>query len=280
MDAAGAAASTARPDVSVVIVAFRARDDVLACLRSLQDNVGARHEVIVIDDGSGDGTADAVRARFPSVRLVAKQQNAGLVAGRNTALDLVRGRLVLMLDADTAVRPHAVERLAAVLDARPDVGLVSPKLLHPDGQVQLSCRRFPPFLLPFLRRGPYAWFDPVPASHRRHLMMDFDHQAARPVVWTAGAAQMWRSDLSRRIGRYDHRISSFGGEDLDWCLRVWASGLTVWYEPDAEVVHAWQRVTRRQRYGRKSMRALVDFYYLQVKHRRRRRDVRLAPANR
>jgi GT2 family glycosyltransferase len=265
-------------DLSIVIVTWNARDDVLRCLSSIEAEVGLPHETIVVDDGSEDGTPDVVREAFPDTRLVARKVNGGLVAGRNDALPLIRGRLVLMLDADTIVRPRAVEQLAEVLDAQPDVGLVGPRLVSPDGELQLSCRRYPPLLIPFMRRGPYARLNPDPAAHRRHLMKDYDHATARPVVWVSGAVQMWRADLLARIGEYDRQVSSYGGEDLDWCLRVWAAGLQVWYVPQAEIVHVWQQVTRKNLYGRKSFRALRDWYYLQWKHRALRRDPRLAEA--
>jgi GT2 family glycosyltransferase len=201
------------------------------------------------------------------------------VAGRNDALQFVHGRFVLMLDADTQVRPGAIAALAAVLDERPAVGLVGPRLVYPDGELQLSCRRYPPLLIPFLRRGPYARLKPDPPPHRRHLMKDFDHARERPVVWVVGAAQMWRADLPDRIGRYDGHLSSYGGEDMDWCLRVWAAGLEVRYVPQAEIVHDYQQMTRRNLYGRKSIRALRDWYYLQWKHRALRSDPRLSAAN-
>jgi len=268
-----------RPLLSVVVVTWRARDHVLRCLESLRQHAGVDHEVIVVDDGSGDGTAEAVRAGYPDVRLLAKPVNEGLVAGRNDALPLVRGRLVLMLDSDTEVRPGALERLAAVLDRRPEVGLVGPRLVYPDGRIQLSCRRYPPLVLPFLRRGPYPRFvDDDPTAHRRHMMKDFDHATERSVVWVMGAAQMWRADLPSTIGPYDRRLSSYGGEDQDWCLRVWAAGLQVRYVAGAEVMHVWQAVTRQALYGPKSRRALRDFYYLQWKHRALRRDPRLEDA--
>lgn len=269
---------TDRPDVSVVIVAWRSREDVLSCLRSLAEHAGVSYEAVVVDDGSGDGTPEAVRTAFPDATVEARPLNEGLVAGRNAALPLTRGRLVLMLDADTEVRPGAIPALAGVLDRDPRVGLVGPKLVGEDGELQLSCRRWPPLLIPFMRRGPYARLNPDPEIHRRHLMKDFDHAAARPVVWVSGAAQMWRADLPLRIGRYDANVSSYGGEDLDWCLRVWGAGLQVHYVPEAEVLHRWQNVTRQNLYSGKSFRALRDWYYLQLKHRRLRSDPRLAPA--
>jgi GT2 family glycosyltransferase len=270
---------TKPPELSIVVVTWNAREDVLRCLSSLAEHVRLPHEVIVVDDGSEDGTPEAVRDSFPDVRLLAKTANQGLVTGRNDALPLLRGRLVLMLDADTVVRPGAVETLAGVLDSQPLVGLIAPKLVGPDGELQLSCRRYPPLMIPFMRRGPYARFDPDPASHRRHLMKDYDHAAERPVVWVSGAAQMWRADLPSKIGKYDKWVSSYGGEDLDWCLRVWEAGLEVRYVPQAEILHVWQQMTRRNLFGRKSWRAFRDWYYLQWKHRRLRRSPRLAVAN-
>lgn len=267
----------AEPVVSVVIVAWRAREDVLRCLESLAHDAGLAYEAIVVDDGSGDGTAEAVAREFPDATLVAKQRNEGLVRGRNDALPHVRGRYVLMLDADTEVRPGAIPALVAALD-RPEVGLVGPKLLHEDGSVQLSCRRWPPFLVPLVRRGPLARLFPDPELHRRHMMKDFDHSSERPVVWVLGAAQMWRAELPHRIGTYDERLSSYGGEDLDWCLRVWGAGLEVRYAPQAVIVHRWQQLTKRSPFSRKSFRALRDWYYLQWKHRRLRREPRLRQA--
>jgi GT2 family glycosyltransferase len=267
------------PEVSIVVVAYRARDYVLRCLSSLDQHVSIAYEAIVVDDGSEDGTPEAVSEGFPAARMVAKQRNEGLVAGRNSALPLIRGRLVLMLDADTEVRPDSVERLAHVLDSRPEVGLVGPKLVDPDGGLQLSCRRFSPWLIPLMRRGPYARINPDPRAHRWHLMKDFDHASQRSVVWVSGAAQMWRAGLPELIGEYDRKISSYGGEDKDWCLRVWDAGLQVRYVPEAEIVHEWQHVIRANRYSRAAFRALRNWYYVLWKHRKLRHDPRLKQAN-
>jgi GT2 family glycosyltransferase len=130
-----------------------------------------------------------------------------------------------------------------------------------------------------MRRGPYARLHDDPPLHRWHMMKDFDHRTERPVAWVIGAAQMWRADLRGRLGPYDRLVSSYGGEDLDWCLRVWDAGLEVRYVPDAEIMHVFQQATRRSPFGRKSLRALRDWYYLQWKHRSLRRDRRLLQAN-
>lgn len=261
-----------------MIVAWRARDHVLQCLAALGAHSDVSYEAIVVDDASGDGTGAAVRAGFPDTRVIEKDRNEGLAAGRNTALAHVRGRCVLMLDADTEIRPGVLSTLVRTLDERPGVGLVGPKLLYPNGELQLSCRRFPPFAIPFLRRGILARLFPDPAVHQRHLMADWDHSSERAVAYVIGAAQMWRAGLPALIRQYDERISSYGGEDIDWCLRVWAAGLEVVYVPDATVVHHYQKQIRNQLWGRKSWRAFRDWYYIQWKHRRLRRDPRLSLA--
>ena len=256
-----------RPDVSVIVVTWRDREHVLACLASLRAEVKVPYEVIVVDDASGDGTPEAVRERFPEAIVAAKPRNEGLVAGRNAGVPLARGRFVLMLDSDTEVKPGAVETMLAAFDRDPKIGLVGPKLVGADGELQPSCRRYPPFLAPVQRRGPYAKINDNPPSHRRHLMQDFDHASERAVVWVSGAAQMWRAELAGILGPYDKWVSSYGGEDLDWCLRVWGAGYRVHYVPDAVVVHHWQAVTRQNLFGRKAWRAFRDWYYLQYKHR-------------
>ena len=263
-------------DVSVVIVSHRARDLVLGCLQSLRDHAGVDYEAIVVDDGSGDGTSDAVRESYPEARLVEKPTSEGLAAGRNSSLPLVRGRKVLMLDSDTEVTPGAIPAMAAVLDRDTSIGLVGPKLIWPDGRYQPSSRRWPSLILPLVRRWPLARLMPEPGVHRRHMMFDFDHASERRVVTLMGAAQMWRADLPDLIGPYDEDVSSYGGEDQDWCLRVWEAGLEVVYAPQAVVIHDWQRVVHHSRpWDRDVRRAARDFYYLQWKHRRLRRDPRI-----
>jgi len=266
------------PAVSIVVVAYKARDFVLRCLASIEENVEIDHETIVVDDGSEDGTPEAVRERFPWARVVEQPRNMGLAAGRNAAIDVLGGRKVLMIDSDTQVKPGAVETLVAYLDEHPRVGVAAPRLLNPDGSSQLSCRRWPSLLIPWVRRGPIARLNPEPQMHRRHMMMDFDRASERPVIYAMGAAQIWRADLPRRIGRFDTRISSYGGEDIDWCMRTWEAGLEVRYVPAAEIVHEWQHVVRRSPWSRHTLRALFDFYYVQWKHRKLRSDPRIAAA--
>ncbi len=259
--------SGADPDVSVCIVSWNGRHHLERLLPALPAAAGdLASEVIVVDNGSTDGTA-ALLERHPEVAIIANRANRGITRARNQALTMVRGRAVLMLDADTVPWPRSIEALVAYLDERPEVGLVGAQLLNPDGSIQESCRTVPPAMLPFLRRPPLGRFFEHSPLVDRHLMRGFDHAHARSVDWVMGACQCYRADLLPMLGRYDERIFSHGGEDVDWCLRMWKAGYEVAYVPEAKVQHEYGHFTRKNPFTKQAVRALTDYYYMVWKHR-------------
>jgi GT2 family glycosyltransferase len=256
-----------RPAVTVGIVSWNAAADLERCLDALPDGLdGLPAQIVVVDNGSDDATA-GVLARHPEAESIVNAENRGLTPGRNQVLERVRGEHVLMLDADTRPRPGSIRTLAEYLQAHPHVGLVGAKLLDPDGSLQLSCRTFPPVRLPFLRRPPLDRIFEHRRTVNRHLMREYDHARPRAVDWVLGACQCYRASLLPALGRYDERIFSHGGEDTDWCLRVWKAGREVHYVPAAEVVHAYGHFTRRNPLSKQARRGLVDYLYMQRKHR-------------
>lgn len=271
---AGSPERTGPPGICVCIVAWDAGSELARCLDALPAAAG-NHElqVVVVDNGSTDDTAAVLAAR-PEVEVIRNRHNVGITAGRNQAVKLVHQPVVVMLDADTVARPGSIVVMAAYLAEHPTVGLVGPKLLNPDGSLQPSARTIPPVLLPFLRRPPLSrWFEHS-RTVDRHLMRGTDLTRPRPVDWVLGACQCYPARLLRRIGSYDERIFSHGGEDTDWCLRVWRAGFEVHYVPQAEVTHVYGHFTRRHPFSRQSRRGLSDFYYMLWKHRKQRKQRR------
>lgn len=257
--------------VCVCILAWNAGSDLARCLDALPTAAGGhRLQVVVVDNGSVDDTA-AVLAAHPDVEVIRNPRNVGITAGRNQAVALVHEPIVVMFDADTVPGPGSIAVMAAYLADHPNVGLVGPKLLDPDGSLQPSARTVPPVLLPFLRRPPLSrWFEHS-RTVDRHLMRGIDLDRPRPVDWVLGACQCYPARLLPLLGPYDERIFSHGGEDTDWCLRVWKAGFEVHHLPEAEVTHVYGHFTRRHPFSRQSRRGLRDFYYMLWKHRRLRR---------
>ncbi len=264
---------SATPDITVGVVSWNDAPALARCLAALPRALGGlRAQIVVVDNGSTDATWALLEGRS-DLEAIRNDRNPGLTPGRNQILERARGRALLMLDSDTEPLPGSIAVLCAYLDQHPRVGLVGARLLNPDGTLQLSCRTFPPVLLPFMRRPPLASVFEHRATVNRHLMRDYDHATPRPVDWVMGACQGTRGDLARRLGGYDERIFSHGGEDTDWCVRVWKAGYEVHYVPQAAVVHAYGHFTRRNPFSKQSLRGLADYLYMQGKHRDVRRGL-------
>ena len=228
------------PQLSVTICSWNTQDDLRACLRSLEGVDGI--ETIVCDNNSEDGSPAMVAEEFPWVRLMAQSVNLGFTGGQNAMIAARCAPHVLLLNSDTVVHPGALDGLLAYLQAHPEVGILGPKLLNPDGSLQLSCRRFPNPLAALFRNTPLGRLFPNNRFTREYLMADFAHDAPREVDWVSGAALLARKELVDRIGGLDPEFFMFC-EDVDWCWRAWKAGYKVVYLPSAVITHAIGRST-------------------------------------
>lgn len=264
-------ASATPPDVSAIVIGHSVRHELGPCLDSIRDHAVVGVEVFVVDNASEDGTAEWIRAERPDVELIELGENR-FGSARNAALGRVRGRHTLFLDSDAVLTPGALPAMVAALDGNDGWGLVGPRLAYPEGGLQLSCRRFPPRAIPLLRRPPLSLFLEDSEPVRRHLMEDIDHDRGRPVLYVLGACQLFRSSIGERLGRLDDRMS-WGGEDIDWCVRIWDAGAEVRYLPEATVLHSYRRQSKEAPISAKAVRHLRSFAALQWKYRTRYREL-------
>jgi GT2 family glycosyltransferase len=257
-------------DVTVIVIAHDVREEVLRCLASIEAHHGALTvETILVDNGSADGTSEAVSERFPGTRIVRLAENIGVPA-RNEGLRRARGRHRMFLDSDAELTPDALEGMVSILDSEPQVGLVGPRLTDRDGTLQLSARRFPPRSLPFLRRPPLERFlgDSRPVRH--HLMADETHDRRRRVEYVLGACQLFRANAQSAAGEIDTKIF-YGHDDADWCFRIREAGFDVVYAPDFTVIHDYRRSTAANPVSALALRYLLAFIHFQRKWRGSRR---------
>jgi hypothetical protein len=258
------------PELSVIIIGSDVIDEVMRCLESIHAHAGdVSFEVIYVDNGSTDGTAEAVARRFPRVEVIRRETNEGVPA-RNHGLRRARGRLRMFIDTDAQITPGALRSMVDALAAHPRAGLVGPRLVYPDGGLQLSTRRYPPLLLPILRRPPVGRFFEHRATIRRHLMAGEPHDRRRRVEYVLGACQLFRAEAQQDAGEIDDRIW-FGHDDADWCFRMRQAGWDVLYVPDAVVVHDYRRTSVARPISRHSARQLAAHVHFQRKWWRARR---------
>jgi len=210
-------------DLSVSIVNTNSRELLLACLESLS---GTEAEMVVLDNASEDGSADAVRDRFPAVRLIAQDFRAGFGANHNTVIRATTGRYVYVLNEDTTADDWGFERLVAYLDVHPRVAALGPKLVYPDGRRQDSAWRFPTPLVSTLGLVTVGKLG-VKQSHG---------EDPRPVDWVMGAALLLRRDALNEVGLFDEGFFLYS-EEVDLQFRLRQAGWHVHYVPDVTVVH-------------------------------------------
>jgi N-acetylglucosaminyl-diphospho-decaprenol L-rhamnosyltransferase len=235
-------------DLSVVIVSYNTRELLRGCLDSMLADLDSRvkHEVIVVDNASADGSAAMIRDSFPQVRLLANSQNRGFAAGNNQAIQQSSGQYVTLLNPDTLVRKGALESLMAVLEERRDAGLVGPKLLFPDGRFQHSAFTFPTLAMIFLDFFPLHYRLLDSRINGRYPRSLYERAEPFPIDHPLGAALMIRRAVIEEVGLLDEGFFMYC-EEIDWCLRIKEAGWRILCVPRAEIVHHVGQSTRQFR---------------------------------
>lgn len=262
-------------DVSIIIVSTNERDFVWRCLDSIAKS-RTRHtvETIVIDNASGDGTTAMVRRDFPNTIVEENDHRWGYIRNNNRAMEIARGRYLLVLNADIELQPDTLDVMVNFMDAHPDAGVSSCRLVYPDGTLQLSCRRFPtPWTyvgrLPHFLQWLWPKWKPRPPAHvARYLMLDYDHRQVRRVDWFLSAFFMLRRAAVEQVGKFDEGlIPPFYLEDVEWCFRARISGWTAYYVPHVQALHHHRQDSVR-RPGRLSLVHLGNVLLFFAKHGR------------
>jgi N-acetylglucosaminyl-diphospho-decaprenol L-rhamnosyltransferase len=247
------------------------RNELERCFESIASHAGMAVETILVDNASTDDTLEWVATAHPEVSVVALPENVG-VAARDQGLRRAQSRFTMFLDSDAALTEGALPAMANALDEHPGWGLVGPRLVYDDGTLQLSTRRYPPLLLPVLRRPPLDRFFEHGRTVRHHLMSDDDHDRTRGVLYVLGACQLFRTSLARAAGPFDDRVF-LGWDDADWCIRIRDAGGEIVYFPEATVIHSYRRLTRSRPVSSAALKMLRAHARFQWKYLRRRREL-------
>jgi N-acetylglucosaminyl-diphospho-decaprenol L-rhamnosyltransferase len=211
------------PDVSISLVNTNSRELLLACLESLR---GVEAEIVVLDNASEDGSAAAVRERFPEAQLIEQRRRAGFGANHNTVIRATTGRYVFVLNEDTTSDDWGFDRMVAHLDANPRVAALGPRLVYPDGRPQSSAWRFP---------GPWAAALGLVTLGRAGILQSGGSRT-RDVDWAMAAALLVRREALDEVGLFDEEFFIYS-EETDLCRRLRRAGWRTQYFPAVTVVH-------------------------------------------
>lgn len=244
-------------DLSIVIVGYNSAACLPRCIESIRSHVGViRHEIIVVDNASTDGSPEMLARSFPGVRCVANAANRGFSKACNQGIDVSTGEMILLLNPDCEIHSGALASAVDYLRVHPDIGILGARLLNEDGRLQLACRRsIPTPRSAFFRLTGLSRLFPRNPTVAAYNLTYADETQTTDVQAVSGAFLMIPRRLVEEIGRLDERFFMFA-EDLDWCLRVTASGRRVVYWPAIVVMHSKGQSIRSRRYA-----SLFHFYH-------------------
>jgi GT2 family glycosyltransferase len=235
---------SAAPLLSIVIVAYKSRDEIEACLASLPREIaGDTVEVVVVDNSPGDGAGGIVRGRFPFVTYVPAETNLGFGRANNLGFARAdpRSEFVLFLNPDTVTNRVALERCVARLRADTKIGLISPKLVLADGSMDLACRRSIPTLWDgFCRASGLAAAFPKATCfggyNLTHLPADGSYDVGAINGAFLFAPRRALVEVAPEGKVFDEAFFMYG-DDLDLCIRVARAGWRIVYDGSVSITH-------------------------------------------
>ena len=238
-------------DLAVIIVSWNVRDLLLQCLASLRAALaadGVDASVLIVDNASADGTAEAVRATHTWTRVEALKDNLGFVGANNLGLDLVRGAAdaYWLLNPDTVVPAGTPARMLEFLRTHAEAGLIGPQLLNPDGSFQECAFRFPGLAQVLFALGAMPERLYFTRLNGRYAQSLYERASAFRVDHPLGAAMMANAAAVEDVGPLDAGFFMYC-EEIDWAWRMRKAGWTSWLLPDATVEHVGGASTQQAR---------------------------------
>jgi N-acetylglucosaminyl-diphospho-decaprenol L-rhamnosyltransferase len=221
---------------TVVVVNYNGGREVVDCVEALLRST-VPVDVVVVDNASSDGSDVDIARRFGSVTVLRAGRNLGFAGGANLGARRATTPWIVFVTTDALVAPDAVEIMVRSLESHPGAGAVGPLVRNPDGSVQPSKRAFPTLWQSALH-GVLGLVWPGNPGTRAYTLADAPLDAACVVGWVSGATMAVRREAFEAVGGFDEAFFFFV-EDVDLCKRLTDAGWQIWFEPAAEVVHAW-----------------------------------------
>jgi len=227
-------------DLSIIILNHNTRDWVLNALRCVYENFPSetKTEVIVVDNASSDDSVKAIQTEFPKTSLILSSKNGGFAHGNNLAITQSDSRYIMLLNSDAEFTSNtSIDRMIDYMDQHPHVAVMTPKLVLPDGAIDLASHRGEPD--PW---SAFTYFSKLERVFPESKTFGGYHQTwqnfeeTHEIAACSGAAMIVRMTAVQKVGVLDERFFMYA-EDLDWCKRFRDAGYSIVFFPDSQVVH-------------------------------------------
>jgi GT2 family glycosyltransferase len=223
------------PLLSIIIVNYETPDYTLQCIRSIHQNPpSCPYEILLIDNGSEDGSLDLIRGLFPAMFCIETGQNLGFSKANNLGISNARGKYVLLLNSDTKILPGALDPLVEALEQYPRLAIVGPRQVDGSGRLQLAWGKFPTLISEFLRKLTH-WRLSINDRRLREYLEERAMESPE-VDWVSGSCWMARRQALIDAGMFDPDFFMYF-EDLDLCQRVRERGWAIRYASETTIIH-------------------------------------------
>jgi len=225
--------------LSIIIVSYNTKELLVDCINSIEENLQqTEYEILIVDNNSVDGSVRLLKSKYPNVKLIENNYNAGFAKANNQGLLLSSAEYILLLNSDTVILGEAIGTLVNFLETHQQAAICGPKLLNSDMTLQLPCRRgFPRFVNSI---SHFLGFDRLLPKNRifgGYLMTYMDSSIDHEVDAVSGACMLIRKDVLSTIGGLLDEAFFMHFEDIDLCFRAKKYGYKVYYIHNAEVIH-------------------------------------------
>ena len=253
-------------DISIIIVSYNTKDILFESLTSLTHSFQGdlSYEIIVVDNGSQDGSLTMIEDNFPMFKVIRNKQNLGYTKAMNQGLQIAQGDYLVQLNPDVIIQPETFEKLFDWMRNNKEVGICTPKVINRDGTLQKQCRRS--FARPWDVISYFLGLDklfPDSKFFGRYLKTFLDEDHVAEVEAVSGSCMFIRRTVIDEIGFLDERFFAYQ-EDADFCFRAKVAGWKIKYLPFASVIHyGGQGGSKNEPY--KAIRTWHHSYYLYYK---------------
>lgn len=217
--------------VSIIIINWNGISDLKDLLPSLKKVKYKNFETIIVDHGSTDGSIEYVKKNYPKIKLLEKKKNLGFALGNNVGVKEAKGEYILLLNNDTIVKPDFLTNLVDFIESDSKIGVVQPKIIFADSKKLQSA-------------GTYL----TNTGFLYHVGFDKDPNLAkynkRKEIFSAnGACMLIKREVIKKVGLFDKDFFLYF-EETDFCWRVWLTGYTIKYVPEAVIYHKGGKATK------------------------------------
>lgn len=258
--------------IGFVILVWNSEKVIDNCLKSIISLESYIPKIVVIDNGSTDCSLKILKTykeQYPeTVSIIHFDENKGTTYSRNAGLiylDKIPTDYYCILDSDTQVNDYAFIKMEQELLNNPNYGIIGPKLISLDGSQQMSARTFPTLIEKIFKALPFKNIQKL-GENLESIKITSSNKKSYPVDYLMSACWFMKKDVLSKVGLLDERIF-YAPEDAEYCIRIWKSGYQVAFCSEAEIIHEWQRLSKKKLISRINYEHIKGLIYMFWKHK-------------